>query len=277
MARPYYLDTSIIRSSLVGHSAIKRYLFDKYKHKVFITSKFVKCEFERKFVCDLIAFYFVLKNQKSIEDACNWWGEEFGARKLKNFLSLCSKIFSRTGSNKTKALFNLSEEIKAILVGFHCLIRRFENDNTKCYLARVEIDFETADTREKVEEEFYKFYNFFEKKNYVDRCEIIKLFGDKKVEIKKMLDKQTANQGFRRQKVVVGGLVDEGKEFSCNKCKVIADTVIVLECPNSAILLTQDNAFDELCPVFDKDLEKIPSLRSLLPASTVLAELRNPR
>jgi hypothetical protein len=273
MAKSYYIDTSIVRSYLVGHSEIKKLLVNRLKNKTVLTSKFVKCEFERKFVCDLIAFYFVLKKQKTFADACDWWSEEFGARKLKNFQAVCTKVFLNAGNDKRRALFNLGEAIKAILVSFDFLIHRFENDNAHCYMSSIDINFE-ATKRADIEKEFFKFYNFFNNQNYVANCEIIKLFGDSQNKIKEMLARTTTNKGFNRQKIIVDGLTNKGKNFSCNKCKVIGDTVIALECPDFAILLTQDDAFDELCPVLGKKFEKVPSLRALLPTATVLSELR---
>lgn len=273
MPKRFYLETSVIRSRLFGHSSIRNPLTDKLKNKTRITSKFVKMEFDKSIICDLIEFYFVLKNHNSIDDAIKWWAEEYKIRKLKNINVFIAEIFTGIEQNDTdRALFKLRNIIKTIIISFNCLIHRYDLNKTDCYFAKIELDFKNLEAREEIESALANFHKVF-KDNYVNKCKIAHLIKDSEQVLKQITEFDSQKIGFITQKERLRKVVNGEKKLSCFSCRNIGDTVIALECPDYAVLLTQDKAFEDLCKIIGLKYEIIDSVRTILPQNAVLRNI----
>ena len=274
MSKRLYLETTILRSRLIGHSSIRHFLAEKLKNQTRITSEFVRMEFNRSFICNLIEFYFNLQNQNSIDDAIRWWNENYQTRKIKDINFIVDKLFIGIDDRQDikRALANLRNEIKKIITLFNCLIHRLEKNNTRCYFTEVKLDFESCVTVEELESTLVKFYKAY-RDNYVDKCNIIAFFNESKETLRRIIEYESKESGFLNQKDKLNEIVHSGKKLTCKVCCNVGDTIIALECPDYAILLSTDKAFEDLCKIMGLKYEIIDSLRAIHPSKEILKKL----
>lgn len=272
MSKKFYLETSAIRSRLIGHSLISESLKQKFRNQTRITSKFVKMEFERSLICDLIEFYFILKRQKSISDAIRYWNEDFRPRKIKNINIGISEIFFQVDNfDINLGLLRLRNSIKDLLIEFKFLIQRYDKNSTNCHLGNYNLNFELCKKATEFEKEFVSFYDFY-KENYVDRCKISLLFFESKELLNKIIEYSSKNRNFKNQQKELIMIKDNSRKLSCSTCKIIGDLIVALECPSYAILLTLDTVFEDLCNILEIKFEILQSLRALQPFNSFKKE-----
>ena len=277
MPKRYYLETSVIRSRLIGLDVVRKPLVEKLRNQTILTSNFVKMEFNRGLICDVIEFYVALKDRNSIRDAVRWWSEEYKIRKHKNLQYIFADVFvDIQGDDVQQGLFKLREKIKVLLNNFNFLIQRFEKNGTACYFSNVLLDFELNKSPEEIENALIEFYQEFQN-NHVKECQIIELFGQSRAQLGKLIASNSVQDGFEQQKDNLKKIEAGKLSFSCSTCGKIGDTVIALECPDYAILLSHDEAFENLCKNLGLKFEIIPSVRAALPAKNVLAKLKKKR
>jgi len=276
MSKRFYLETSVIRSRLFGHSSIRTHLIKKLEGSTKITSPYIKMEFERGFICSLIEFYFDLKKHTSIHDASVYWAEDFSKRKLKNIYFSITPIFIgiKNDSDIKRALLNLRNEIKKIISLFSRLINRFDKNETACYCSNFRLDLD-SNTVEDVENSFVEFYQHYYKYNYAGNCKVVDFFDNKKEILKRIKEYSSKEAGYIQQQANLAKLFN--KDISCGSCGTVGDTIIALECPDYAILLSLDSVFADLCKVIGIKCEIIDSVRKMNPLDKVLERLRIPR
>ncbi len=269
MPNRFYLETSVIRSYLIGHSSIKELLKQKLKNQIKITSNFVKMEFNRSLIQDLIEFYFVLSRSSTISDAIKYWSEDFHSRKIKNVNTSITDVFAELNDKDISlGLLNLRNSIKILINGFNFLINRYDQNNSKCYLSNYNFDFKSFNTDIEVENEFAKFLIYF-KENCANKCNIINLINNSGENFEKILKHNSKKENFKTQQdnIIKVLKLESSKKISCISCKLIGDTIIAFECPSYSILLTLDKIYEDLCPLLNLNFELIPSVRSLKPLS----------
>ncbi|MCK5014120.1 MAG: hypothetical protein KAS66_09905, partial [Candidatus Omnitrophica bacterium] len=198
-----------------------------------------------------------------------------GYLQIKNLSYSYAEVFSGIEDNDVeRAVFKLREHIRQICDHFQFLIHRFEKNQTDCYFQQVTLNFDSFDSVEDLEEGMVEFYQAFDEKHHAGDCQIVQLFDVSKDVFKKMVEHSTKEKGFNRQKENIEKIEKKELDLSCTTCMKIGDTVIALECPEYAILLTHDKAFEGLCQIFDLKHEIIPSLRAEKPTKEVLERLR---
>lgn len=265
MSKRFYLETSVIRSYLIGHSSIRESLKQKLKNQTRITSKFVKMEFQRSLIFDLVEFYFVLSGSISINDAIKYWNEDFHIRKIKNVNISIADVFNGINYNDINlGLLRLRNLIKNLIIGFNYLIHRYDQNNTNCYLGNFKFDLNSFNTVEDIERELSFFLDYF-KKDCIENCNIISLLIDSKETLDKILKYNSKKENFKKQQKKIIKIQNLKRKLSCSTCKVIGDIVIAFECPNYAILLTLDTIFEDLCQILGLKFEVIPSVRGQNP------------
>ena len=265
MPKRFYLETSVIRSRFIGHSSIREPLKQKLKNKIRVTSKFVKMEFNRSLICDLIEFYFVLSRSLSISDAIKYWTEDFRIRKIKNINLSISDFFNKIDDDYINlGLLRLRNLIKNLTIEFNCLIHRFEQNNTNCYLGDFNLNFKSFSTVEEIERELARFHDYY-RKNYVNNCNIVSLFIDSKETLDNILQYNSKKDNFKKQQEEISKIQNKEKKLSCSTCKSIGDIFIALECPEYAILLTLDTIFEDLCQILGLKFEVMQSVRRRIP------------
>lgn len=275
MPKRFYLETSVIRSRLFGHASIRGTLIKKLENQTKITSPFVRAEFNSGFICDLIEFYFVLSDSKSIQEAIKYWTEEYRIRKIKNVnFAIAEAFIGIDDDDITRGLFVLRALIKRIIISLNCLINRYEKNDTGCHLATMQLDFGSYETVHDTENAFVRFYDFYRRNNHVDRCRVVAVFDRSKVILDMIQKAGVGKQSLDKQKKALDKIKSGKRTLSCAACRVVGDTIIALECPSYAILLSLDSIFEDLCKVIGLKYEIIPSVRAMHPLGSILARLR---
>lgn len=267
MSNRFYLETSVIRSYLIGHSAIKELLKQKLKNQIRITSNFVKMEFNRSLIQDLVEFYFVLSKSTTISDAIKYWNEDFHSRKIKNVGTSIIDVFTGVSDKDISlGLLKLRNSIKILIIEFKFLVNRYDQNNSNCYLSNFNFNFKSFNTDIEVEKEFSNFLIFF-KENCINKCNIVNLINNSSDNFEKILKFNSKKVNFKTQQenIIKVLKLKSNKKMSCNSCKIIGDTIIAFECPTYSILLTLDKIYEDLCPLLNLNFELIPSIRSLKP------------
>lgn len=275
MPKRFYLETSVIRSRLFGHTSIRSGLIKKLENQIRITSPFVRAEFNSGFVCDLIEFYFVLSDSKSINDAIKYWTEDYKIRKIKNVNFAIAEAFVGIGDGDiTRGLFILRTLIKRIVISLNCLISRYDKNETCCHLSTLNLDFGSYKTVNDIERAFVHFHDFYRRNNHVDQCKVVDLFDKSKEILHKIQVVEAGKQSLEKQQKGLDGIKNGKRKLSCATCRIIGDTIIALECPDYAILLSLDSIFEDLCKVIGLKYEIIHSVRTMLPLGSILERLR---
>jgi hypothetical protein len=131
----HFLDTSVLRSLLLGTQVYKQYFESQFTDQPLYISNYVQMEMKRSYLINLISFYFVLRLEtiNNIGDAITLWSNRFKTSELKAILQLIPQLFSTHQLNfsspqdKEKALGILGIYIKR----FELLLRKkFNNTNT---------------------------------------------------------------------------------------------------------------------------------------------------
>jgi hypothetical protein len=131
----HFLDTSVLRSLLLGTQIYKQYFESQFTDQPLYISNYVQMEMKRSYLMNLISFYFVLRLEtiNNIGDAIALWSNRFKTSELKAILQLIPQLFSTHQLNfsspqdKEKAISILGIYIKH----FELILRKkFNNTNT---------------------------------------------------------------------------------------------------------------------------------------------------
>lgn len=91
----HFLDTSVLRSLLLGTQVYKQYFKSQFTDQQLYISNYVQMEMKRSYLINLISFYFVLRLEtiNNIGDAITLWSNRFKASELKAILQLIPQLF----------------------------------------------------------------------------------------------------------------------------------------------------------------------------------------
>lgn len=275
MSQKFYLETSVIRSRLFGHSSIYSLLKNKLQNQICITSKFVKMEFGRNFVCDLMEFYFVLKKHETISDAIKYWNEEYRTRKIKNInFGYAESLTGIDDNDIGLALLKFRTFIKNIIIAFNHLINRFDKNDCNCVKANFELNCKFCDSSDEIEQSFVDFYRAFNP-DCSDNCKVADLLCKNNTVLSKVMGYSSKNETLDKQKKYLTNIWDDNRKISCETCKIVGDIIISLECPEYATLLSIDKIFEDLCKSLNLKYEIIDSVRKITPIGETLKEIKN--
>lgn len=239
-------------------------------------SRFVKMEFRRSFLVNLIRFFFVLDmaHIESVDDAAILWSNKFKTSELKAILQIISKLFdtekidSSSSTEKEKALLALGRLIKR----YETLIEGYTDigtHSTRCARANVTLDINL----EKLREDLHGFLELFDDtKSCRDRCVVDEFLLSKKrkaverfVALSGSLSKQKETAGFKRIVENLEDILSEGPSAcSCKRCEKIGDAVIALDTPRSFSIEHTDYSFDQLCDSLGQPHQRHPSETAVL-------------
>jgi hypothetical protein len=180
----------------------------------------------------------------------------------------------KNDSDINRALLNLRNEIKKIMSLFSRLINRLDKNETACYCFILKLDL-SSNIVEDVEKSFVEFWQGYYKYNYAGECKIIDFFDEKKELLKRIKEYSSKEPGYIQQQSNFVKLFN--KDISCGSCGTVGDSIIALECPDYAVLLSLDKVFVDLCKVIGIKFEIIDSVRKTNPLDKVLDALRMPK
>jgi len=84
----HFLDTSVVRSLLLGTQAYRQYLNSNLAERPLYISNYIQMEIKRSYLVNIISFYFVLRLEtiQTIGDAITFWSNQFKTSQLKAIL-----------------------------------------------------------------------------------------------------------------------------------------------------------------------------------------------
>jgi len=253
----WFLETSVIRNLLFGHSLFKREIERAICANPCDTSFFVFMEFKRGVIQTLIELYYVVAEEESPADAFHYFSQSFRIRETKTVLSAIGALLLQRDleNNKQKVLVTLERLIRESLIRFNGLIRKFINDKSKCPLAKASIENSYEEFQQQITCEA--------------KCQISQFWKDNKLILEKLIhqgnvEPHRSNKGFSNalpmyEKVIEDPNLGQRK----NTCPRLGDTIIAIEMPSSHTMLTFDKSFESLCSILGKDVTRLPSLKEL--------------
>ena len=253
-----FLETSVPRKRLFGHSLSKKQIDEFIGPSKCWSSQYVRMEFKRSVVQNLIHVYNVAQEEDSPGDTLNVISETFSNRLPKLLLSALSSLASEPDiiGNKQKFLFKLETLIKLAEQYLDDLVEDYVNNETGCPLAR-------ASTKESYEK-------FLDEIDCKAECRVERLWRRSKDSLKRLTGVQSTqpphsrNSGFTKPlPLIKQAITDPSRPKSKQNCMEAGDFVIALEMPKQYLLLTFDRAFESICQIIGKEVYRFPALSNL--------------
>jgi hypothetical protein len=277
----HFLDTSVVRSLLLGTQTYQQYLNSNLAERPLYISNYIQMEMKRSYLMNIISFYFVLRLEtiQTIGDAITFWSNRFKTSQLKAILQLVPQLFSThqldltSSQDKEKALQILGLYIKR----FELLLRKkyanIGQDATVCTRAVVPLKVELNNLAEGLKQFADEFGDV---ETCRSQCKIDEFLLDRyRQEVESYIDqasqlpKTNETRGFIRIVDNLKEILEQGeKATSCKRCEKIGDAVIALNAPRQMRLEHTDNSFDYLCPPIQQPHHKHPSENQVLTDSS---------
>lgn len=253
-----FLETSVPRKRLFGHSLSRKQIDDFIGESKCWSSQYVRMEFKRSVVQNLILVYNVAQEEDTPADTLNVISETFSNRLPKLLLSALSTLANEPDliSNKQKFLFKLQTLIELAEQYLDDLVEDYVNNETGCPLAR-------ASTKESYEK-------FLDEIDCKADCRVERLWRRSKDNLKRLTGVQSTqrphslNRGFTTPLPLITQAIGEpSAPKSKLNCMKAGDFVIALEMPKQYRMLTFDRAFESICQIIGKEFYRFPALSDL--------------
>ncbi|MBD2302210.1 hypothetical protein [Nostoc sp. FACHB-190] len=268
----HFLDTSVLRSLLLGTQVYKQYFESQFTDQPLYISNYVQMEMKRSYLINLISFYFVLRLEtiNNIGDAITLWSNKFKTSELKAILQLIPQLFSTHQLNfsspqdKEKALAILGIYIKRFELLLRKKFNNTNNDATACARAIVPLDLDLQNAAAGLKQFADEFGDIDTCRN---KCQIDQFLLvqhrseiEQLVQIADQLPKNANTRGFIKIVNNLKEILAQGAAAcNCKCCAKIGDAVIALNAPRNMQLEHTDNSFDYLCPAINQPHYKHPS------------------
>lgn len=261
-----FLETSVPRKLLFGHSLLKEEIRNHLKGARSWSSFYVLMEYKRSIVKILIDLYFVALEEDTPSDAIHYFSEGFKTRENKLVLSAIAEFLKEPdiANDKEKFLIKLETWIAAALEHFDALIEGYVENKTKCPLAKASI------------KESYE--KFLEEIDCKARCAVEKLWQASRDQLKRLISEGTKedykkNRGFTKPLPLIESAIgDPTAPKTKSNCMDAGDFVIALEMPKHLRMLTFDTAFKSICGILGKEVVVLPSLAALRKAKATAVQ-----
>lgn len=268
----HFLDTSVLRSLLLGTQIYKQYFESQFTDQPLYISNYVQMEMKRSYLMNLISFYFVLRLEtiNNIGDAIALWSNRFKTSELKAILQLIPQLFSTHQLN-----FSSSEDKETALSILGIYIKRFElllrkkfnntnADATACARALVPLNLDLQNPAAGLKQFADEFGDVetCRSKCQIDQFLLVQYRSEieQLVQIASQLPKNSNTRGFIKIVNNLKEILAQGAAAcDCKRCEKIGDAVIAFNAPRNMQLEHTDNSFDYLCPPINQPHYKHPS------------------
>jgi hypothetical protein len=266
------MDTSAVMYVLHGHSLQQAAVREAVADGPVAVPVFVRMEYLRGILCNLIELYGLLKEALTVTDALAEWPQKIHQeRKLKTVLLTIGHWLPSDGprSGKEETLRRLGDWIFRAVAEFDETFGPPPPDPLACTLGRLTLP--QADFEEDLLFDFYARFRsiqrgtpdcrlcpFRQAQQRRLRLEGIDLTG---VETR---NRHASNTGF----LALPGRLDEAtatriRTPSCRWCERVGDALIAGQLPRRAVLVTADRAFLALGTELRREVRLLPSLPEL--------------
>ena len=269
----HFLDTSVLRSMLLGSKAYRAYFEQQFGDEPQYVSDYVLMEFRRSYVRNILNFYFVLAlpSIETIGDALTFWSHTFKTSELKAVLQFAGQIITtfeldnEHPGDKEKALREIGRYVKRLEIKLRRTFENIERNETDCQRAKILL----LSRQESDMTEMFRYFleEFNDVGNCRSRCAVASFFLKRcKKQVDAFLEYAEAlphpgkaeHKGFVKIANQLRNAQDE-QDFSCRLCEAIGDAVIALETPRDMRLEHTDHAFDHFCSILTQPHQKHPS------------------
>ncbi len=270
--RRIFLETSGVIYHRHGHSLMQAAVVEAVKDGWVQISFFIRMEYLRGVILNLIELYFLIKESDSVSDALIDWSQKVNQeRKLKIVLMTVHQwlVGHDDWQDREKSMRRLGELIVRLVSELDDIFKDRVTDRLRCQLGRVRFPRRTFH-----EDMLLRFYERFKAiQNGIPACDLCKF--------KARQEKVIAGRGIdlysqaQRQKLAsFKGYVAQAERLEkavattetvprCRWCERLGDTIIILQAPEKAILVTADRAFVAFGQILNREIRLLPSLAEL--------------
>jgi len=271
-SRRIFLETSGVMHLLHGHRLMQVAVRDATSDGRVEVSNFIRMEYLRSVILNLIEFYFLIKDSDSVGDALIDWAQKVNQqRKLKIILMTIHRwlVDHEDWQAAEKSLRRLGDLIVRLAWAFDESFPRRARDRLECELGRV--FFARRSFREDALLQFYDRFKGIQQGVPACRlCEFrasqrrwllargIDLYGEQTRE------RFRAHKGFVAQAERLESAADTAEATpKCRWCERLGDSIIALHAPRKATLVTADRAFVAFGQILGREVRLLPSLAEL--------------
>lgn len=152
----HFLDTSVVRSLLLGTKAYQQYFESQLDPPSRYISPFIAMEIKRSYLRNVIKFYFTLRlpTLETVADAITFWSNHFQGSKHKAIEQLVAQLLTQEAfSNlnplqKDQALAILEAYLRQFITALMGEFTHLDSDSTECTRASVPLFLNTSDFAE---------------------------------------------------------------------------------------------------------------------------------
>lgn len=273
MKRPrIFLETSGVIYHRHGHSLMRAAVQQATGNGLLEVSNFIRMEYLRGLVVNLIELCFLIKESDSVSDALIDWSQKVNQeRKLKIVLMTMHQwlVGHEDWQNKERSQRRLGDLIVRLVYEFDEIFTGRAKDRLLCRLGRVRFPRRTFS-----EDMLLRFYERFKAiQASVPDCLLCHFKSKQHTELtKRKVDlhsptqqqKYAKNTGYVTQaQRLTSALATQSTTPKCRWCEQLGDTIIILQAPKKSILVTADRAFEAFGEILNREIRRLPSLAQL--------------
>ncbi len=270
--RRYLLDTSAVIYQQHGHTLQRAAVEAGVAGGLVEVPIFVRMEYLRGIIVNLIEMHSLIKESVSVEDALIDWAQQIRQeRKLKVVLLTVSRwlVTQDDWSSKDRSLQRLGDLIFRLIWAFDETYPRPATDPLACVLGRVTI------SRQEYEDELLlDFYERFRAiRQGVPACQLCAFRQAQRRRLRRReidlvgpdtISRHVGNPGFLRQVEALREAAASGDRVpACHWCERLGDSLVVLQTARGTAIVTADRAFTALGEVLGVPVVLLPSLAEL--------------
>jgi hypothetical protein len=270
--RRIFLETSGVIYHRHGHSLMEAAVHQAIGSGLPEVSTFIRMEYLRGVVLNFIELYFLIKESESLADALIDWSQKVKQeRKLKIALMTISQwlVEQEDSRNKEKSMRRLGDLIIRLVYEFDEVFQARTKDRLRCQLGRVRFPHRMFS-----EHMLLRFYERFKAiQASTPDCDLCKFKMIQQAALtRKGIDlystaqrhKYGKNTGYIKQAERVEEASNTQETMpNCRWCERLGDTIITLQAPAKAILVTADRAFEAFGEILNREIRLLPSLAQL--------------
>jgi hypothetical protein len=270
--RRFFLETSAVIYRLHGHSLMQQAVQETIGDATAEVSPFVRMEYLRGVVLNLIELYFLLQKSESVGDALIDWSQKIRQeRKLKVVLMTAHRwiVAQEDWQHRHDSLRRLAEVIVRSVREFDDAFPVGATDALRCQLGKVEVLDQLF--HEQLVRNLYESLRRIQ--TGIPECALCRF---RKIQQRRLRNRRidlygeatrkhfAAYPAFVRLAHQLDGLLTTvGTQPSCRYCEQVGDAILALHAPRHAVLVTADRAFIPLGQLLGREVVLLPSLVEL--------------
>jgi hypothetical protein len=270
--RRIFLETSAVIYHRHGHSLMKDAVLRAIGTGLPEVSNFIRMEYLRGVVLNLIELYFLIEHSDSVSDALIDWSQKVQQdRKLKIVLMTMHQwlVGHEDWQTKYKSQRRLGDLIVRLVYEFDEIFTGRIKDRLACRLGRLKFPRRTFSA-----DMLLRFYERFRSiQSSVPDCQLCtfrgaqhRALGARRIDLHSEAQRQkyAANKGYVTQAERIDEALGTAETLpKCRWCERLGDTIIVLHAPEKAVLVSADRAFEAFCQILKREMHRLPSLAEL--------------